>query len=682
MRKKKLLLGITLLLPLLTRAAVADTLYYAYTDEATDTADYKKVDLSEVVVTGFKQDRLKQEPLSASTLDSRYLRANQIQTVKELSVLLPNFYMPDYGSRQTSPIYIRGIGSRINAPSVGFYVDGVPRFERSALDIDLSDISNIEVLRGPQGTLYGRNAIGGIINVYTYSPLDLQQTRIRAGYGSRNDVQASVTNYTKLSDRFGFSVRGNYHHNDGFFRNICTGRKADNMNEGSGAVSLVWKPADHWLARLNTTVDYSDQGGYPYGKYDEATGQTAPVNYNDYSSYRRAIVTSGLNLRYTNSCISLNSQTAYQYIRDRQDIDQDFTPEEKTFITQRLKQHLASQEVTLKSVGRSRYQHITGVFGFYQDIDKEVANRTAGTNKPYDIPTYGLALYHQSTLRLVDSLSILLGLRYDYEHARERKADSHLSFSQLTPKLTLQYRLPADGQLYATVARGYKTGGFNNAFASDDENTRTFKPEYNWNYEIGAKLTAFNHRLSAEVALFYIDWRHQQIPQYIPGVGNVQRNAGHSESKGGEVSLQYRPTSQLRIGLNYGYTYARFLNYRKDETTDYSHHLIPLVPRHTLAIDAAYSWMRPCRAIDRLSLSGLLSATGDIYWAEDNAVKQPFYAMLNLKLSVTKSRFTWELWTKNLTNTRYHTYYFKLGKDGFAQLGKPVSVGTAIVIAI
>ncbi|MDR0896149.1 MAG: TonB-dependent receptor [Prevotellaceae bacterium] len=679
--KKWFVLSGSILLPFFLQAAVSDTLSQIYADRP-DSAAYRQIDLSEVVVTGFKQDRLKVEPLSASSLNSRFLRNHQIQTVKDLSVLLPNFYMPDYGSRQASPIYIRGIGSKVNAPSVGFYVDGVPRFERSALDIDLSDISNIEVLRGPQGTLYGRNAIGGIINVYTHSPLDYRQTRFRAGYGSRNDIQVSASTYNKLTDRLGISARGYYHHNDGFFTNLYNGRKADNMNEGSAHLAWVWKPADRWTVRANTSLDYNDQGGYPYGKYDETTGKTDPVDYNEYSSYRRTIVTSGVNLRYTDRRISFNSQTAYQYIRDRQNIDQDFTPESKSYIMQRLKQHLVSQELTLKSTTESRYRHITGVFAFYQGVDKEVHNRIAATVKNYDIPTFGLALYHQSTLQLLKPLRLLLGVRYDYERARERQQSSRLQFNQLTPKVTLQYNLTADNLLYAALSRGYKAGGFNTAFDKDDATTRTFKPEYNWNYEVGAKLSAPDNRLSAELSLFYIDWRHQQITQYVPGAGYLQRNAGHSESKGVEVSLQYQPVDNLNIGVNYGYTYARFLHYRRDEQTDYSHHLIPMVPRRTLAVSASYSVLRPCRAIDRITLSGLLSAAGDIYWAEDNDVKQPFYALLNLKLAITKSRFTWEIWGKNLTDTRYHTYYFKLGNSGFAQLGKPLTAGTALVITL
>ena len=144
-----------------------------------DTVLVKPINLDEVTIVGFKQNNPNREPLSISTLDNRFLKENEISGAKDLSSLLPNFYMPDYGSKQNSPVYIRGIGAKKDAPSVGFYVDGIPHFETSAFDVDLSDISSIEVLRGPQGTLYGRNSIGGIINIYTHSPLDNQGTRFR-----------------------------------------------------------------------------------------------------------------------------------------------------------------------------------------------------------------------------------------------------------------------------------------------------------------------------------------------------------------------------------------------------------------------------------------------------------------------------------------------------------------------
>jgi outer membrane receptor protein involved in Fe transport len=354
-----------------------------------DTVRWRSIDLDEVVVTGFKQSSRRTEPLSASSLSSRFLDNRGVTSVHDLSTLLPNFFMFDYGSRQTSPIYVRGIGSKINAPSVGLYVDGVPHFERSALDLDLSDVSNVEVLRGPQGTLYGRNAIGGIINIYTHSPLDYQGTRLRASYGSRNDVQATLSNYTRVSRTFGFALSGNYHRNDGFFTNVYTGKKVDDVGEGGGRLSLVWQPAQRWRVRLDGTANHIEQGGYPYGPYDPATGHVGAINYDDSGTYRRTIATAGANVRYEGPRVAFNSQTSYQFNRDRQAIDQDFTPAPTSFVVQRLRQNMVSQELTLKSVGDTRYQHITGAFAFYQMLDRDIYNRRTDELKRYDIPTYG-----------------------------------------------------------------------------------------------------------------------------------------------------------------------------------------------------------------------------------------------------------------------------------------------------
>ena len=138
-----------------------------------------------------------------------------------------------------TPIYIRGIGSKTNAPSVGLYVDGMPYFDRSVVDLELAGISGIEVLRGPQGTLYGRNSTGGLINIYTYSPLDYQNTIAKISYGSRNDVRLGVAHYQKIASRLGLHVAGNYHNNDGFFRNLYTGKKADNLQDANAKIGLA-----------------------------------------------------------------------------------------------------------------------------------------------------------------------------------------------------------------------------------------------------------------------------------------------------------------------------------------------------------------------------------------------------------------------------------------------------------
>lgn len=684
----------TLLLPLVVVASSPVALAVQ-----PDTVNVRRMELDKVTVVGFKQNQPDRAPLSASVFNGNFLSNNEISGVKEFTGIVPNFYMPDYGSKQNTPIYIRGIGSKINAPSIGFYVDGVPYFENSAFDIDIADVSNVEVLRGPQGSLFGRNAIGGIVSVYTRSPLDYQGTRIKVGTGNYNDVQAGVSNFTKVNSRFGFSIAGDYHHNDGYFTNIYLGKKSDNINNGSGRIGFVWRPTDQWTLRLNSLLDYSKQGGYPYGIYDTNTGTVADVNYDSRSTYRRLLSTSGFNARYEGRNVSFNSQTAYQFLRDRQGIDQDFTTAHTYFVENRTKQSMYSQEFTLKSKEGRRYHWIVGAFGFYQYIDKTVETsyftKNISTPKSYQVPTYGVAVYHQSTLDIWRGLSASVGLRYDYEHAKNEYTpytkslktgeatvakgafNNQLHFSQLTPRFSLQYMTRTRQLVYAAVSRGYKTGGFNTTFKTEDE--QTFKPEYNWNYEVGTKLSFLDNRLNADVSVFYIDWRDQQISQTIPGVGNIQRNAGHSQSKGFELALTAVPVKGLTLQMNYGFTYARFLKYEKDTTTNYNKKFLPLVPRHTFTLAANYTLVRPCSAIDRLTLSGNVTGIGPIYWRETNTEKQKFYALLNLKVSATKGLFTWEIWGKNLTSTKYLSYYF-MATSPAAQQGKPLTFGTSLIL--
>ena len=663
-----------------------------------DTAYADKINLDEVMIVGFKENQRNLSPVSASLLNSRFLNNNEIQSVKELSSLLPNFFMPDYGSKQNSPIYIRGIGTRINAPSVGFYVDGVPHFEKSAFDIDLNEISNIEVLRGPQGTLYGRNTIGGTINVYTRSPLDFQKSTAKLGYGAYNDLLFSASTYNKLSESFGFSASGKFHKNDGFFTNEYLNEKADKSNNASGRLGFVWKFAPLWSARLSASYDYTDQGGYPYGVYQADTKEVAPVNYDARGLYRRNLVTSGLNIQYMGKSFCFNSQSSFQYIDDKQGIDQDFTPKSSLYVIQKQKQKMFSQELTLKSAGDKRYEWIVGAFAFRQGVEntlrKDLFTKGYKEMKFYDIPTTGIAFYHQSTFHVTDRLSLSAGVRYDYEHATDDHSaykqpfssevreplqgfNSKLSFQQFTPKASVQYRTGSNQLLYATVSKGYKAGGFNTSFRTDDE--RTFDPEHNWNYEVGSKLSFFNGRLTTDLCLFYIDWRNQQIAQTVPGVGNIQRNANRSVSKGAEFSLQAKPLENFFVQLNYGYTHATFIDYLPNSKTDYSHNFLPMVPRHTVSLNAGYTFYQPLACIDRLAISGGVTGNGPLYWNEDNLVRQNFYCLLNMKVAASKGRFTWEVWGKNLTNTDYLSYYFVAG-GSFAQKGKPITFGTSLII--
>ena len=666
-----------------------------------DSTVFKTVGLSEVTVVEFKKTKENLATNSVSIVDSGFVNRHELQSITELTAVVPNFYMPEYGSKQNTPVYIRGVGAKTKGSAVGFYVDGIPHFENSSFDVDMSNIASVTVFRGPQGTLYGRNAIGGIINVSTVSPLAYQGTQFKLGYGSHNDALFQFSHYNKLGSKMGYSVAGGYHYNDGFYRNMFTNRYVDQLKDAYGRVALVWLLDNKWFLRVNSMLDYSNQGGYPYGKYNRLTGETEPVNYNRYSSYRRLLSTSGLNISYAGENISFSSQTAFQYIRDRQGIDQDFTSNDTYFVKNRLKQTMLSQEFMLKSNNSSRYQWLWGAFAMTQHINNTVETQyiTKDNAFPthYRIPVNALAIYHQSTIKLFSGFSFIAGLRWDYENStlkylREtyqlstdgartevKNVNSSLHFNQITPKFALQYQDERNNNsYYFSVTRGYKAGGFNQTFQKEEETS--FGPEYNWNYELGGKVHLLKDKLYAEAALYYIDWRQQQVNQTVPGVGNVIHNAGHSSSKGFELALNSSPLKNLSIALSYGYTYAKFIEYQKSAKLNYSGNMLPMVPRNTLSCSASYAlYPSSTSFIDKIVLTAGLTGIGKIYWAEDNEVAQNFYALLNAKISITSGIFTWECWGKNITDTHYNTYCFKSSAD-YAQVGKPAYFGTSLLV--
>ena len=664
-----------------------------------DSSANKNVPLDEIVVTDFKQNKRNLTSTAVSTINVQQLHNQQIVNLKELTAVMPNFYMPDYGSYANTPVYIRGIGTKSKGSAVGFYVDGVPHFESSAFNIDLSDIAAVNVFRGPQGTLYGRNTIAGIINVYTHNPLDYQRTRIKVGYGRYNDFIAQASNYAKISEKFGISTAASYHHNDGMFTNHFLNEKADKLNEGEGRIGFYWRPTTNWLLHLNSTLTYSEQNGYPYAPYDIVKDELLPISYNRNSTYRRLISSTGLNAQYDNNHISFNSQTSYQFIKSHQGLDQDFTPQDVYFVDNSYHQNMLSQELTLKSNDKGRYQWIIGLFGMLlhsnQFAETSYFTRDFSTPTTYKNPTAGYAIYHQSSYNIWRGMSATVGLRFDYEHAKTtynqdkttlstgvtthaKDFVSSASFRQFTPKFTLQYLTNKDNLYYISITRGYKPGGFNTIFKTDAE--RTYDPEYSWNYEVGTRLKFLNGRLTAEADLFYIDWRHMQTTYTVPGVGNVIANAGHTDSKGFELSLAYHPIKSLQLNLNYGYTHARYLEYKKSAREDFSGNRLPMVPNHTLSLNGTYTIM-PAGWFDKIIFNTGLTGLGRIYWADDNIVRQNFYATLNAKVSLTKDIFTWEIWGKNLTATDYMAYGFKASQGNYAQRGKPLTFGTAVSVS-
>jgi len=434
--------------------------------ETTDTL--RLVDLDEVEVTASVKETglIRQQPMSATRLGSQLMASHQVTSLKGASNLAPNFFIPDYGSRLTSAIYIRGIGSRINTPAVGLYVDDIPYLDKSAFDFNFYDIERVDILRGPQGTLYGRNTMGGLVRITTRNPFYHEGTDVRLSYSTGdNRRMASLTHYHRISDQLAFSAGGYYEGKSGFFENQTTGEKVDGLQSGGGRVRAIYRPSERLSFDLNASYDYSDEGAYPYYYMGSTTADEAypelldKISNNRESRYRRSLLNVGLNIGYQGEGWQLNAITGYQGIRDRMFMDQDFIAADIYTLEQKQRIHTWTEEIVLKNRTEGRWQWLTGLnlmcqslhteapVTFYRDgLDWLTGNINSAMpdigqiqmlqlmgfegmavnfrgnellmSGTYETPLFSAALFHQSSLRLTDQLSATLGLRLDYEHQR------------------------------------------------------------------------------------------------------------------------------------------------------------------------------------------------------------------------------------------------------------------------
>lgn len=770
----------------------------------------KVVDIEEVVVIAAPKEnrKLRELPVATTVLSQEDMQANQVNSVKKISGLIPNLFIPEYGSKLTTSIYIRGIGSRINTPAVGLYVDNIPYIDKSAFDFNYSDIERIDVLRGPQGTLYGRNTMGGLIKVHTKSPFTYQGTDIRMGAASYNDYNVSLTHYHRISDKFAFSTGGFYEHTGGFYKNAARNDECvDKGNAGGGRFRSIFLPNENLKLDLNISYEYSDQGGYPYsytgitqqglekGKTEEREDMIGKIAYNDRSNYYRNLLNAGFNIEYQANNFILSAVTGYQHLKDRMFLDQDFTEKDIFNLTQKQKLNTISEEIALKSKPNRRWEWTTGIFGFYQTLNTDgpvtfkedgiretiegnannvfaglgekapkmsmnVLNSTLGVSGNFDTPIWNGAIFHQSTFNdiFAKGLSFTVGLRLDYEKmsmkynsvsdplnfdfnlamgpmkitAKDLAANAGYNgeisddYLQLLPKFAVQYEWSKGNNVYATVSKGYRSGGYNVQMFSDlitgqqslsmieaikkspefessapmidamigkkmrevpeVKEATTYKPEYSWNYEVGTHLTLWEGKLWADLAAFYMDTRDQQLSQFIgSGLGRTTINAGKSHSYGAEAALRASITNELSLNASYGYTYATFTDYvirekGEDDTmievANYNGKYVPFVPKHTLNVGAEYAiTCSPRSMFDRVVIQANYNAAGRVYWTEQNNVSQAFYGTLNGRVNLEIGDAMISFWARNFLDKDYAAFYFETMNKGFMQKGRPMQFG-------
>lgn len=718
--------------------------------EQSDSLRNKTVDLEEVNITAVKQTlELKDEPLSSTVLGRKELEQLGVAGIKGISDIVPNFYIPDYGSRITSSIYVRGIGARMDQPSVGLNIDNVPFLNKDAYDFDIADIASVEMLRGPQSTLYGRNTMGGVINITTLSPMRYQGWRFMAEAGNGALARASIGWYHKFNSKIATALIGSYSHSGGFFTNGYNGEKLDKENSGALRWKTDWRPADNLYIQNSFSTSILRQGGYPY-EYKE----TGEIAYNDTCFYRRFLLNDGLTLRYRNDVFTMTSITSVQHIDDNMTLDQDFLPENYFTLTQAKKETAVTEELMMKGESGDRnYRWLAGFFGFYRHLNMSapVTFKTDGIerliishrndanpnypiswnedsfvlNSDFTMPSFGLSLYHESDYD-AGRWHFTAGIRLDFENSVlnyisrcntsytihnksagmtqyafipidiDDKGKLKRHYFNWTPKLCVLYDISEGGEdnVYVNVAKGYKSGGFNTQMFSDVLQQRLmgimgigaqydvdkitgYKPEYSWNYEAGAHLSFAGGRLSTDMSVFYIDCHDQQLTMFPDGTttGRIMTNAGKTRSFGAELSLEWRPLESLLLKGGYGYTNAKFVEYDNGKE-NYSGNYLPYAPRNTLFLQCVYSLA--VRKGTNLVFDVNATGTGKIYWNESNTESQKLYFLAGASLTLEAGDWSVQLWGKNLTSTKYHTFYFMSMGNEFLQRGKPLQGGVTL----
>lgn len=686
----------TITVALITFIFVANTPLKAQT--FTDSIQHLSLDT--LVISAIKApNRQWRMPLASTAVSELSIQKNLIHEMKDFSGTIPNFIMIDRDSKRTSSIFVRGLGTLINTPAITMYVDGVPHFEKSSFDISLMDIEKIEFLRGPQGTLYGRNAMGGTILIQTKSPFTHQSTTLNARVGNYGNTHLSISRLGKINNKLAYGLSAAKEDFGGYIKNAYLNKMSDRMSSFNVNGKLEWRPNKNLNLRLTQKYDYVHQGAMTYGKLNE-DGSVDSVRMDHDSKYTRNIYESGLQIDYRTRLFWMRAQTSFQWLKDNYDVDQDMSIK-NLYYAQQIENHkLLSQEINFRGFNIGIYNWSFGVFLFNQLTDRNTdvfMNHVTPNyiiNKVYDDYSRGAAIYHQSEFNFTDNLRMEAGIRFDYENANsvlnqsktvdgvvtpQNNYDSPLTFKEFSPKISLQYLLNPLSQIYTTVSKGYKAGGFNTAFSKDEE--RTFSPESSWNYEIGMKAASKDNRISGELALFYIDIENQQIKQSIDQLGVLIRNAGKSASKGLEISVNSNPVKQLNLQLAYGYTDARFKDYVYDKNNDYSGNYIPFVPRHTLTLGGETYIPLKSKIADRLLFKLNYKGLGSIYWNEDNEIEQPFYGILDGSVGVWKNKTNVTLWAKNITNQEYVGYMFTSAKKNYAKKGKPFMFGLNISLS-
>jgi len=648
---------------------------------------YNEHKLESIRVTAQKQEENVQEvPVSITVFNEQDIEDRKIESVQDIADFVPNLMIFDNGISGMNSPSMRGVhvAPYTFTTTTGLYVDGVPMISGAGFEEGLLNIERIEVLRGPQGTLYGKNTETGVINIISRQPDNEFRGRLSAtgGEDKKGEVALNLSGPI-LKDKFFFGIAGQYYQKDGFIKNKTTGDTVDDREHWFGKVHLRCTPVDDLdISLIASHLKYDE--GVPNMNFTEKGaamfGLPAPqdrkVTSNMEGCNKTGSDSQSLKIAYgLSDSLMLTSVTTNRVYKDRCLADFDFSSATLMHSDKDSKYSKISQELRLDYAK----EQLKWLVGFYYDKDNNdidfeitsmippmagVSSRTASGD--------AYAVFTNLTYPLIGQLSLVTGLRYEkqYQEFKDNISKSKFddSWNALTPRIGLEYSFTPAIMTYAGASKGYRSGGFNH-FATDPQ-YYSYDDEELWSYEIGLKSSFLNNRLILNGAVYYMDITDMQVEEAVTPVISYMTNAAEATAKGIELEMTARVADGLTLMTGFGYSDIEFDSF-KDAHGDYKGNKNPFAPKYTFNIGAQYRHDSGFYA--RADLIG----SGKMYLDKANEYSRDAYEIVNAKIGYEAEHFDIYLYGKNLFDEKYDSvgYY-----DGFYTIySDPGEIGLQLV---
>ena len=679
--------------------------------------------LQEIVVTARKtEESLQRVPISISVVSGDDLAQRSMTDLSAVGQSTPNFTFSRQaqGGAGAGVVYIRGVGQADTLatfdPAVGVYVDGVYLGRMQGNDLDMMGIERLEILRGPQGTLFGKNTSGGAVNIITQQPDAAANTpsgrlEVIGGNFHRLDVVGSV-NLPLVTDTAALLLSGSRRTEDGYGRRVDR-ESAGSTNRDAGRVALLLKPSSDFsailsvdalkynetnavmkLVDINTTVPaIAALNAFTSTPYDARY-----ISSNDFTSYatgpnsnRGTLWGTSLTLNWAVGGAQLKSISAYRHLVAHNDLDPDLSPVTVLDDFDSTQQHQFSEELQATGVSLGdKLNWVLGVYYFHEEAIEDLNYNILTPLTPFlgslgfaqdnDVTNQSIAGYGQGTYNLTDQLRLTAGVRYTHDQKEDERGHNaypsgtaleptvtrSVGSNDVSPRVGFDYQWTPALMTYVSAARGYKAGGFNGR-ASTIADFNQFDPEKVWTYELGLRSDWLDHRVRFNATAFYSEYSDLQLQ--INGSTSVNgtiapfaivTNIPKARVTGGEIELDVVPVNGLTLNAGLGLTDARYVRLPTDSKF-VAANLINRdtqfinTPKTTVTLGAEYE----APVTDALTMTGRLDCaykSAIQYWITNSPfVRQAGYGLLNARLTFehVPTRLSLSFFGTNLTNKHY-----------------------------